>query len=105
MTNILYIIITSVLQTNPYLAYLFFGLIIFGTGITYFYRKEVGFLITIIISAFLGYIDIFYPFIYVLSGICLVLLVLSLIGKGSITRPIRNLESWIAIKFIVKKIK
>ncbi len=105
MTNILYIMINSVIQTNPYLGYLFFGLIIAGVGITYFYRKEVGFLITIIISSILGYIGIFSSLIFILTAACILLLVLSLLGGGSITRPIKNLESWMYLKFVLKKQK
>ncbi len=105
MTNILYVMITSVIQTNPYLGYLFFGLIVAGVGITYFYRKEVGFLITIIISLILGYIDILPPLIFVLTAACILLLVLSLLGGGSIIRPVKNLESWFYIKFALKKKK
>ncbi|MEM0143220.1 MAG: hypothetical protein QXL94_04635, partial [Candidatus Parvarchaeum sp.] len=102
---ILYIMITSLIQTNPYIAYLFFVLIIAGVGITYFYRKEVGFMITIIISVILAYMGILYPFLYIVAGICAALLVLSLSGGGSITRPIKNLESWIYIRVILKRQK
>ncbi|MCL4362208.1 MAG: hypothetical protein OH338_04170 [Candidatus Parvarchaeota archaeon] len=105
MTNILYVMINSMIQTDPYIAYLFFAMIIAGVGITYFYRKEVGFIITIIISIILGYMDILYPFIYLITAVCAVLLVLSLFGGGSITRPIKNLESWIYIKIMLKKQK
>ncbi|MCL4398325.1 hypothetical protein M1137_00805 [Candidatus Parvarchaeota archaeon] len=105
MTNILYIMITSAIQTNPYIAYLFFALIVSGVGITYFYRKEVGFIVTIIISAMLGYIGIVSPLIYALTAACILLLVLSLLGGGSMTRPIKNLESWIYIKMMLRKQK
>ena len=105
MTNILYVMINSMLQTDPYIAYLFFAMIIVGVGITYFYRKEVGFVITIIISIILGYMSILYPFIYIIAAISAVLLLLSIFGKGSITRPIKNLESWIYIKAMLKKQK
>ena len=105
MTNILYIMINSMVQTNPYIAYLFFAMIIAGVGITYFYRKEVGFIVTIIISAILGYMNIVYPFIYIITAVSAVLLLLSIFGEGSITRPIKNLESWIYIKIMLKKQK
>ncbi len=106
MTNtILYTIIISTMQTNPYVAYLFFALIIAGVGITYFYSKEVGLLTTIIMSSILGYIGIFYPLIYALTAACAALLVLSLAGGGSVVRPIKNLESWIYIKIILKRQK
>ncbi|MCL4397293.1 hypothetical protein M1494_03045 [Candidatus Parvarchaeota archaeon] len=103
MTNILYIMLNSMIQADPYVAYLFFAMIIAGVGITYFYRKEVGFMVTIIISVILAYMDILYPFIYIITAVCAVLLVLSLFGGGSITRPIKNLESWIYIKTLLKK--
>ena len=105
MTNILYVMINSMIQTNPYITYLFFSMIIAGVGITYFYRKEVGFIVTIITSVILAYIGILYPFIYLITAVCAVLLVLSLFGGGSITRPIKNLESWIYIKIMLKKQK
>lgn len=105
MTNIIYVMITSILYTNPIIAYFFFVLIIAGVGITYFYRKEVGFIVTIIVSALLGSAGIFYPFIYALAAVCAVLLLLSLIGGGSITRPIRNLEGWIYLKRISRQNK
>ena len=105
MTNILYVMINSMLQTDPYIAYLFFAMIIVGVGITYFYRKEVGFVITIIISIILGYMSILYPFIYIIAAISAVLLLLSIFGEGSITRSVKNLESWIYIKIMLKKQK
>jgi hypothetical protein len=103
MTNILYIMLNSMIQTDPYIAYLFFAMIIAGVCTTYFYRKEVGFMVTIIISAILGYMDIFYPFIYIITALCSVLLVLSLLGGGLIIRPIKNLESWLYIKIMLRK--
>lgn len=103
MTNILYIMINSMLQTDPYLAYFFFVLIIAGVGITYFYRKEIGFIITIIISVLLSYMGVLYPYLYILTAVCLVLLALSIKGNGSIVRPIKNLESWLYLKVIMKK--
>ncbi|MGC8533494.1 MAG: hypothetical protein ACP5MV_02595 [Candidatus Parvarchaeum sp.] len=105
MTNILYIMFNSMMQTDPYLAYLFFAMIIAGVGITYFYRKEAGLIITVIISAIIGYMGIFYPFVYIITGACAILLFLSLLGGGSITRPINNLESWIYIKMMLRKQK
>ena len=105
MTNILHLMINSMIQTDPYIAYLFFAMIIAGVGITYFYRKEIGFIVTIIISAIIGYMGILYPFIYIITAFCAVLLFLSVSGNGSITRPIKNLESWIYIKLMLKKRK
>jgi hypothetical protein len=105
MTNIMFIIITSLLNTDPYIAYLFFAMIAIGVGITYFYRKEVGFIMTATVSSFLGYSGMFYPFTYALSAVCLTLLILSLMGGGSILRPLNNLESWIYLKKISKKTK
>lgn len=105
MTNILYVMLNSMIQTDPYIAYLFFAMIIAGVGITYFYRKEAGLIITVIISAIIGYTGIFYPFIYIITVVCAILLLLSLLGGGSIARPINNLESWIYIKIMLRKQK
>ncbi len=93
------------LQSEPYLAYLFFVMIAAGVIITYFYRKEIGFIITVIISVILAYVGIYSTILYTLSAICFVLLFLSLLGGGSITRPIRNLEGWIYLKRIARKNK
>ncbi len=103
MTNIISIMISSMLQTDPYIAYLFFAMIIAGVAVTYFYRKEIGFIFTIIISLLLGYINIFSPFIYILSAVCFLMLFLSILGGGSMIRPIKNLEGWIYLKRISKK--
>ena len=105
MTNIISVIIDSIFQTNPYIAYLFFSMIIIGVGITYLYRKEAGFLITVIVSSILGYSGIFSPLIYIISTVCLALLILSLIGGGSIKRPITNLQSWFYLKWMTRKNK
>jgi hypothetical protein len=93
------------IQVNPYIAYLFFVMIIAGVGVTYFYKKEVGFIVTIIVSAILGYMGIIYPFMYIITAVSAVLLLLSIFGEGSITRSVKNLESWIYIKIMLKKQK
>ena len=45
------------------------------------------------------------PLIFVLTAACILLLMLSLLGGGSIIRPVKNLESWFYIKFALKKKK
>ena len=103
MTNIIYIMIESMIQTDPFVAYLFFALVIAGTAMTYLYKKEAGFAATIAVSAMAGYADILYPFIYGLTAACSALLILSLIGRGSIMRPVKNLESWAYLKLMLRK--
>ena len=103
MTNILAVMITSIFYLNPYIGYLFFFMVIIGVAVTYLYRKEVGFMTTIVVSALLGYSGMITPFVFILSGACLVLLILSIKGGGSILRPINNLQSWIYLKMIAHK--
>ncbi len=103
MDNFLYLLLYTMAYNDPAIFWLFVAMIIAGVAMTYFYRVNLGVLVTFLISAIFYWISEFSPYILAIVLVSVITLLINLLGFRNVHRKLQNLKNWLYLRYRIRK--